>query len=79
MTELHKCNNVFSNKMKPLHVSANDGHQRKVTNTSKEMLHMLSCMGYTSSLKHIAQNTTKNVINFNKSMLTILSPSVTHT
>jgi hypothetical protein len=27
---------VFSNKIKPLHVSANDGHQRMVTNTSKE-------------------------------------------
>jgi hypothetical protein len=35
-----KCNNVFSNKIKPLHVSANDGHHRKATNTSEEMLHM---------------------------------------
>jgi hypothetical protein len=35
-----KCNNVFSNKIKPLHVSANDGHHREATNTSKEMLHM---------------------------------------
>jgi hypothetical protein len=34
-----KRNNVFSNKIKPLHVSANDGHHRKATNTSKEMLH----------------------------------------
>jgi hypothetical protein len=38
--EFHKCNNVFSNKIKPLHVSANDGHHRKAANTSKEMLHM---------------------------------------
>jgi hypothetical protein len=49
-----KCYNVFSNKIKPLHVSANDGHHGKVTNTSKEMLHMnymhvLSCVGYTSA------------------------------
>jgi hypothetical protein len=35
-----ECNNVFSNKTKPLHVSANDGHHRNVTNTLKEMLHM---------------------------------------
>jgi hypothetical protein len=35
-----KCNNVFSNEIKHLHVSANDGHYRKATNTSKEMLHM---------------------------------------
>jgi hypothetical protein len=33
-----KCNNVFSNKIKPLHVSANDGHHPKATSTSKEML-----------------------------------------
>jgi hypothetical protein len=30
----------FSNKMKTLHVSANDGHNPKATNTSKAMLHM---------------------------------------
>jgi hypothetical protein len=30
----------FTNKIKPLHVSANDGHHQKATNTSKEMLHM---------------------------------------
>jgi hypothetical protein len=30
----------FSNKIKPLHVSANNGHHRKATNTSKEMLHI---------------------------------------
>jgi hypothetical protein len=30
----------FGNKIKPLHVSANDGYHRKATNTSKEMLHM---------------------------------------
>jgi hypothetical protein len=35
-----KCNNVFSNKIKPLDVSANGGHHRKATNTSKGMLHM---------------------------------------
>jgi hypothetical protein len=35
-----KCINVFGNKIKLLHVSANDGHHRKGTNTSKEMLHM---------------------------------------
>jgi hypothetical protein len=35
-----KCNSVFSNKIKPLHVSASDGHHRKATNTSMEMLHM---------------------------------------
>jgi hypothetical protein len=34
------CNNDFSNKIKPLHVSANDGRHRKATNTSKEMLYM---------------------------------------
>jgi hypothetical protein len=28
----------FSNKIKLLHVSANDGHHQKATNTSKEML-----------------------------------------
>jgi hypothetical protein len=27
-------------KIKPLHVSANDGHHRKGANTSKEMLHV---------------------------------------
>jgi hypothetical protein len=37
---MYKCNNGFSNKIKPLHVSANDAHHRKATNTSKEMLHM---------------------------------------
>jgi hypothetical protein len=31
-----KYNNVFSNKIKPLHVSANDGHHWKATNTSRE-------------------------------------------
>jgi hypothetical protein len=30
----------FSNKIKPLHFSANDGHHQKATNTSKETLHM---------------------------------------
>jgi hypothetical protein len=35
-----KCNIVFNNKIKPLHVSANDGHHWKVTNTSREMLHI---------------------------------------
>jgi hypothetical protein len=40
-----KCNNVFSNKVKLLCVSANDGHHRKATNISKEMLHVY-CMGY---------------------------------
>jgi hypothetical protein len=35
-----KCSNVVSNKIKPSHVSANDGHHRKATNTSKEMLNM---------------------------------------
>jgi hypothetical protein len=35
-----KCNNVVSIKIKPLHVSAKDGHHRKATNTSKEMLHV---------------------------------------
>jgi hypothetical protein len=34
-----KCNDVFSNKMKPLHVTPNDGHHRKATNSSMEMLH----------------------------------------
>jgi hypothetical protein len=32
-----KCNNVFSNKIKTLHVTANDGHHRK------------ACMDYTST------------------------------
>jgi hypothetical protein len=50
----HQVQQCFSNKIKHLHVSANDGHYRKATNTSKEMLHtyitcMLSCMGYTST------------------------------
>jgi hypothetical protein len=36
------------NKTEPLHVLANDGHHRKVTNTSNEVLqvyymHVLSC------------------------------------
>jgi hypothetical protein len=35
-----KCKNIFSNKIKLLHVSANDGHHRKETNTSQEMLHI---------------------------------------
>jgi hypothetical protein len=35
-----ECNNVFSDKMKPFCVSTNDGHHRKATNTSKEVLHM---------------------------------------
>jgi hypothetical protein len=35
-----QCSNVFSNKIKPLHVSASDGHHRKATNTSKEMLNI---------------------------------------
>jgi hypothetical protein len=35
-----KCNNVFSNKIKPLHILADDVHHWKATNTSKEMLHM---------------------------------------
>jgi hypothetical protein len=30
----------FGNKIKPLHVSANDGHHRKATNTSEEILHV---------------------------------------
>jgi hypothetical protein len=30
----------ISNTIKPLHVSANDGHHRKATNTSNEMPHM---------------------------------------
>jgi hypothetical protein len=30
----------FSNNIKPLHVSLNDGHHRKATNTSKKMLHI---------------------------------------
>jgi hypothetical protein len=30
----------FSNKIKPLHVSSDDGHHPKATNTLKEMLHM---------------------------------------
>jgi hypothetical protein len=34
----------FSNKIKPLHVSANDGRHQKATNTSKEMLHMCCYM-----------------------------------
>jgi hypothetical protein len=34
-----KCNNVFNNRIKHLHVSANDGHHRKATSTSKEMFH----------------------------------------
>jgi hypothetical protein len=38
--EFHQVQQCFSNKMKPLHVSANDGHHRKATNTSKERLHM---------------------------------------
>jgi hypothetical protein len=29
----------FTNKIKPLHVSANNSHHRKATNTSMEMLH----------------------------------------
>jgi hypothetical protein len=33
-----KCKNGFSNKIKPLHVSANDGHHWKVANTLKETL-----------------------------------------
>jgi hypothetical protein len=35
-----KCNNVSRNKIKPLHISANEGHHRKATNTSKKMLHI---------------------------------------
>jgi hypothetical protein len=38
--EFHQVQQCFSNKIKALHVSANDGHQRTATNTSKEMLHM---------------------------------------
>jgi hypothetical protein len=38
--------------MKPLHVSANNGHHRKATNTQRKCFTyitcMLSCMGYTS-------------------------------
>jgi hypothetical protein len=35
-----KYEKVFTNKSKPLHVSANDGHHRKATNSSKKILHM---------------------------------------
>jgi hypothetical protein len=35
-----KCSNDFSNKIKPLHVLANDGHHRKAINTSKVMIHI---------------------------------------
>jgi hypothetical protein len=38
--KLHQMQQCFSNKIKPLHVSANDGHHRKATNTSKEMRHV---------------------------------------
>jgi hypothetical protein len=38
--EFHQVQQCFSNKMKRLHVSANDGHHRKATNTSKEMFQM---------------------------------------
>jgi hypothetical protein len=31
-----KGNNVLNNKIKPLHTSANDDHDQKATNTSKE-------------------------------------------
>jgi hypothetical protein len=31
---------IFNNKIKPLHVSANDGDHWKATNTVEEMLHM---------------------------------------
>jgi hypothetical protein len=39
---------LFNNKIEPGHLSANDGHHRKATNISEEMLHthyvlMLSC------------------------------------
>jgi hypothetical protein len=33
--EFHQVQQCFINKIKPLHVSANDGHYRKATNTSK--------------------------------------------
>jgi hypothetical protein len=33
-------NNVFNNNIKPLHVSANDGHHWQATNISKEIFPM---------------------------------------
>jgi hypothetical protein len=40
-TEFHQVQQCFfRNKIKPLHVSANDGHHRKQINTSKEMRHI---------------------------------------
>jgi hypothetical protein len=38
----------FNNKREPLHFSANDGHQRKATNTSKKIL----LMTYVQGVKH---------------------------
>jgi hypothetical protein len=45
----------LNNKIEPLHVSANGGQHRKVTNTSKEMLHLyyvrvLYCKGKNASI-----------------------------
>jgi hypothetical protein len=38
--EIHQVQQCFSNKIKPLQVSATDGHHRKGANTSKEMFHV---------------------------------------
>jgi hypothetical protein len=45
--EFHQVQQCVSNTIKPLHVSSNDGHHRKATNTSKEMLriHILYTCG----------------------------------
>jgi hypothetical protein len=41
--------------MKILHVSANDGHHRKATNTSKEMFHMYYMHVVLYGLQHLKE------------------------
>jgi hypothetical protein len=62
-----KCNNVLSNKIKPLHVSANDGHHRQETSNSyrpkyinklyfvigKQFLHFSKLTLYFKEVSHI--------------------------
>jgi hypothetical protein len=54
-----KCKNVFfSNKIEPLHVSANDGHHQKATNISlKHIVHLNTTTSQPHPHKQEQQNT----------------------